>query len=58
MRLVNPLVRRWLEDGSSDPDLFWDKAARQLHWFRPWDRTFVWEPPTFRWFVGGQTNLA
>ncbi len=58
MRLVNPLVRRWLEDGSSDPDLFWDRAARQLHWFRPWDRTFVWEPPTFRWFVGGQTNLA
>ncbi len=58
MRLVNPLVRRWLEDGNSDPDLFWDKAARQLHWFRPWDRTFVWEPPTFRWFVGGQTNLA
>ena len=58
MRLVNPLVRRWLEDGNSDPDRFWDKAARQLHWFRPWDRTFVWEPPTFRWFVGGQTNLA
>ncbi len=58
MNLVNPIVRRWLEDGRSDPEAFWARAARELHWFRPWDRAFVWEPPTFRWFVGGQTNLA
>src|SRR5215470_1235003 len=58
MRLVNPVVARWLEDGRSDPEAFWDRAARVLHWFRPWDRTFVWEPPTFRWFEGGRTNLA
>ena len=58
MELVNPIVRRWLQDGKSDPDAFWARAARQLHWFRPWDQTFVWEPPSFRWFVGGQTNLA
>ncbi len=58
MELVNPIVRRWLEDGKSDPEAFWARAAGQLHWLRPWDRTFVWEPPTFRWFVGGQTNLA
>ena len=58
MRLVNPIVRRWLDDGRSDPEAFWDRAARELHWFRPWDRTFVWSPPTFRWFEGGQTNLC
>jgi acetyl-CoA synthetase len=58
MRLVNPIVRRWLDDGRSDPEAFWDRAARELHWFRPWDRTFVWTPPTFRWFEGGQTNLC
>ena len=58
MRLVNPIVSRWLEDGRSDPEAFWDRAARSLHWFRPWDRTFVWDRPTFRWFEGGMTNLA
>ncbi len=58
MRLVNPIVRRWLDDGRTDPEAFWDRAARELHWFRPWDRTFVWTPPTFRWFEGGQTNLC
>jgi acetyl-CoA synthetase len=58
MKLINPVVRRWLEDGVADPEAFWDRAARALPWFRTWDRTFVWEPPTFRWFVGGQTNLA
>jgi len=58
MRLVNPIVRRWLDDGRSDPDAFWDRAARQLPWFRPWEKTFVWNPPTFRWFEGGVTNLC
>ncbi len=28
------------------------------NWFRRWDRVFEWDPPTFRWFVGGQTNLG
>ena len=58
MRLVNPIVRRWLDDGRSDPDAFWDRAARQLPWFRPWEKTFVWNAPTFRWFEGGVTNLC
>src|SRR5262245_14656049 len=58
MRLVNPIAARWLEDGRTDPEAFWDRAARRLHWFRPWDRTFVWDRPTFRWFEGGRTNLA
>ena len=58
MDLVNPLVRRWLEEADEDPDGFWAKAASELHWFRRWDTAFVWEKPSFRWFVGGETNLA
>ncbi len=58
MKLINPIVRRWLDDGLEDPEAFWDRAARALPWFRPWEKTFVWERPTFRWFVGGMTNLA
>jgi acetyl-CoA synthetase len=58
MDLINPIVRRWLEDGKGDPDAFWARAAAELPWFRTWDTTFTWTPPTFRWFEGGLTNLA
>jgi acetyl-CoA synthetase len=58
MDIVNPIVRRWQQDAERSPDAFWARAAEQLPWFRPWDRTFEWTPPTFRWFVGGLTNLT
>ena len=58
MDVVNPVVRRWQQDALADPDAFWARAAERLHWFRRWDTAFVWEPPTFRWFVGAQTNIA
>jgi acetyl-CoA synthetase len=56
--LITPTVQRWLDDARRDPEGFWDRAARQLPWFRTWDKTFEWTPPTFRWFIGGETNLC
>src|SRR5437867_7956397 len=58
MQPVNPIVRRWRQDATENPDEFWARAAEQLPWFRKWDRVFEWEYPTFRWFAGAQTNLA
>src|SRR5918992_5304719 len=58
MDVVNPIVRRRLHDADADPDAFWARAAEQLPCFRRWDTTFAWDPPTFRWFVGGLTNIA
>ena len=59
---ISPAVRRQLDDGLSDPDAFWARAAEALPWFRRWDRVFEWTfptvPPAFRWFIGAQTNLA
>ena len=55
---MNTVVRKWIEDARRDPDAFWDRAARELPWFRTWDRVFEWAYPTFRWFIGGRTNLA
>ena len=55
---MNPLVRRWLDDASADPVGFWERAAQELPWFRRWDRAFEWTFPTFRWFIGAETNLA
>lgn len=58
MNLISPIVQRWVQEAREDPDAFWSRAAEQLPWLRAWDRVFEWTPPTFRWFIGGQTNLA
>jgi acetyl-CoA synthetase len=56
--LVTPLVKEWIDEGRRDPEGFWDRAARELPWFSPWSRVFEWSFPTFRWFIGAETNLA
>ncbi len=58
MNLINPIVQRQIDEGLRDPDAFWERAAEEIHWFRHWDQVFEWNYPTFRWFIGGQTNLA
>ena len=58
MEVINPIVRRWVHQAEEDPEGFWARAAEQIPWFRTWDRVFHWEFPTFRWYLGGQTNLA
>jgi acetyl-CoA synthetase len=58
VELVNPIVRRWQRDAAADPDAFWARAAEMLRWSRPWDKVFDWQPPTFKWYLGGETNLC
>ena len=43
----------------SDPEAFWAEAARELHWYRPFDRVLDRSRPPFaRWFPGGQVNTC
>jgi len=58
MTLITPTIQRLIDEGRRDPDGLWARAAGDLPWFRTWDQVFEWEPPTFRWFVGGKTNLG
>ena len=44
--------------GRDDPERLWAEAASELHWLRPWERVFEADPPSFRWFVGAETNLC
>jgi acetyl-CoA synthetase len=53
-----PAVEAWLAEAAADPEAFWGRAAEALPWFRRWDRVLEPDPPSFRWFVGGRTNLA
>ncbi|HEY1903480.1 MAG TPA: acetate--CoA ligase [Terracidiphilus sp.] len=48
------LYKRSIED----PEGFWAEAARELDWFKPWDKVLEWNLPRAQWFVGGKFNLS
>ena len=58
MATINPTVQKWVQDAREAPEEFWARAADELPWFRKWDSVFERDDPSFRWFVGAQTNLA
>ncbi len=50
--------RRLCKLAEDDPETFWAGIARELHWFKPWDRVLDWNVPWAKWFEGGQINLS
>ena len=55
---LDPKVVAWKRRATEDPERFWGEAAEALPWFKKWERVLDWEPPTFRWYSGGRSNLA
>jgi acetyl-CoA synthetase len=51
-------LRTLRDDARQDPEAFWGRIARDLHWFTPWERVLEWKPPFAKWFTGGTTNLC
>lgn len=47
-----------LEIASENPEWFWDDLAVELEWFKPYDKTFVWNPPHAEWFLNGKFNIV
>jgi acetyl-CoA synthetase len=41
-----------------DPDGYWENIARELEWFREWDRVREWEYPFAKWFVNAKMNIT
>ena len=41
-----------------EPEAFWENIAKELAWFKPWNKVLEWKYPYARWFVGGQTNIV
>jgi acetyl-CoA synthetase len=42
----------------ADPEAFWADIARELHWFKPWEKVLEWNAPWAKWFLGGKINLS
>lgn len=45
-----------LSRSKKDPEAFWNDVAKELEWYKPWDKTMEGELPDFRFFVGGISN--
>jgi len=65
METINPKVGAFVRAAKEDPERFWAQAAATLPWHRYWEHVLEWDPEHpdergryFRWFVGGETNLA
>ena len=43
---------------AKDPEGFWAGMAKELHWFKPWEKVLQWDPPFAQWFVGGKLNVS
>ncbi|TMC33081.1 MAG: hypothetical protein E6J24_11230, partial [Chloroflexi bacterium] len=54
---LDPKVAQWKREATEDPERFWGKAAEALPWFKKWERVLDWQKPTFRWYLGGRSNL-
>ncbi len=51
--------KKILKEAAKDPIKFWEEAAHDLEWFKPWEKVFDdSNKPFFKWFVGGKCNLA
>jgi acetyl-CoA synthetase len=46
------------KQAQDDPDGFWASMAKELDWFKPWDKVLEWTPPFAKWFTGGRINIA
>src|SRR5262245_11791474 len=49
---------RIYKEAETDPEKFWGRLARELHWFRVWDKVLEWQAPWAKWFSGGLINLS
>jgi acetyl-CoA synthetase len=50
--------RRMHRESIRQPEKFWAREARELHWQQPWKRVLEWKVPFAKWFVGGKLNLS
>ncbi|MCH8989052.1 MAG: acetate--CoA ligase [Chloroflexi bacterium] len=46
------------KESMESPEDFWEGVAKELSWFKPWDKVFQWDYPTFKWFLGAKCNIT
>jgi acetyl-CoA synthetase len=50
--------KKMYNESIKKPEVFWNRVAKELHWFKPWKKVLQWKEPYAKWFVGGKTNMS
>ena len=62
VEMLPPQVGSFIGRAEKDYERFWEdaalNAANDIHWFEKWDKVFEWNYPTFKWYIGGLTNIS
>ena len=51
-------IKKIKSEASSNSEQFWAECAKNLIWFKQWDKILDWNPPFSKWFQGGKLNAA
>jgi len=46
------------EEADKNPVSFWEEKARELKWFKEWEKPYEENLPYFKWFIGGKINMS
>lgn len=47
------------EESIKNPEQFWGKMAREIEWFKPYQKVLDdSQKPFYRWFMGGELNTC
>ncbi len=47
-----------LERAKEKREWFWDEIAKELEWYKDYEKVLEWKPPYAKWFLGGKFNIV
>lgn len=56
--LANIKTNDMFTEAQHDRIAFWEKAAGNLDWVKPWGQALQWDKPFAKWFIGGKINAS
>ncbi len=59
IEIISPKLKKMLKQGKENPEKLWSEIAKELKWFKKWDKIYNEESAgEFSWFDGGKTNMS
>lgn len=46
------------ERAEKDPEAFWAEQAKEISWFKPYDKVLEWDSLHAKWFLDGKLNVT
>lgn len=53
IKTLDELLKR-----AENQEWYWGEVAKDLEWFKPFDKVLEWNLPFSKWFVGGKFNIC